>query len=56
MVSAITGILNHHAIDIGDVEVHPSEFSVEYNSEYVPYPDIIRIKSIYDDEIDRLLE
>ena len=28
VVSSITGILNHHAIDNGDVDVHPSEFPV----------------------------
>ena len=26
VVSSITGIINHHAIDNGDVDVHPSEF------------------------------
>ena len=35
VVSAIMGRLNHHDIDGGDVEVQPSEFPVEYNSEYV---------------------
>ena len=56
MVSAIMGRLNHHAIGNGDVEVHPSEFSVEYNSESVLDPDTTMIKSVYDDEMDHLLE
>ena len=56
VVSAIIGIFNHHFIDNGDVEVHSSEFPVEYNSESVPYTDTTPIKSIYDDEMDDLLE
>ena len=36
LVSYIMGILNHHGIDNGDVEVHTSEISVESNSESVP--------------------
>ena len=32
------GRLNPHYIDNGDVEVHPSEFEVEFNSESVPDP------------------
>ena len=31
MVSAITGRLNHHAIDNGDDEFHPSDFPAESN-------------------------
>ena len=50
------GILNHHAVDNGDVKVHPSDFSVESNSESVPYPDTTPIKLFYDDEIDHILE
>ena len=49
------GRLNHYSIDNGDFEVHPSEFSVESNSESVPDPDTIPIKSIDDDEMDHLL-
>ena len=49
VVSAIVGILNHHAIDNGDVEVHPSDFPFGSNSESVPYPDTNPIKSIDDD-------
>ena len=56
MVSAITGRLNHHAIDNGDVEVHPLEFPVEYNYEYVPDTDTTPIKWIDDDEMDHLME
>ena len=37
VVSAIMGKLNHHAIDNGDVEVHPSEYPFASNSESVPY-------------------
>ena len=56
VVSAIMGRLNHHAVDNGDVEVHPSEFPDEYNSEYVPDPETTPIKSIDDDEMDHLME
>ena len=49
VVSAIVGRLNHHAMDNGDVEIHPSEFPVEFNSESVPDPDTTPIKSIDDD-------
>ena len=50
------GILNHHVTYNGDVEVHPSEFPVEYNSVYVPDLETPPIKPIYDDEMDHLLE
>ena len=33
MVLDIVGRMNHHAIDNGDVEVNPSEFLFESNSE-----------------------
>ena len=49
MVSYIMRRLNNHAIDNGDVEVNPSEFPVESNSESVTYPDTTPIKSIDDD-------
>ena len=55
VVSAITGRLNNHAIDNGDVEVHPSEFPVESNSESIPDLDTTMIKSIDDNEMDHLL-
>ena len=48
VVSDIMGILNHNFIDNGDVEVHPSEFLVEFNSESVPDSDTTSIKSIDD--------
>ena len=50
------GRLNHHAIDNGDVEFHPSDFPVESNSESFPNPDTTPIKYIDDDEMDHLLE
>ena len=56
MVSAITGKRNHHAIDNGDVKFHTSYFTVEFNSESVPYPDTTLIKLIENDEMDHLLE
>ena len=48
-------IINHRAIDNGDVEVHPLEFPVEFNYEYIPYPETTLIKSIDDYEMDHLL-
>ena len=56
MVSAITRRINNHAVDNGDVEIHPSEFPSESNSEYNPDMDTTLIKSIYDYEMDQLLE
>ena len=50
------GRLNHHAIDNGDVKVHPSEFPVESNFESVPDPYTTPIKSIDDYEMEHLLE
>ena len=41
--------LNHHDIDNFDVEVHPSDFTVECNSDSIPDPDTTPIKSIDDD-------
>ena len=56
VVSDIIGIFNHHVIDNGDVEVHPSESPVEYNSESVPDKYTTPIKSIDEDEMDHILE
>ena len=56
MVSSIMGRLNHHAIDNGNVEVHPSEFPVVFNSEYVTYTDNTPIKSIDDSEMYHFME
>ena len=56
VVSGIMGILNHHAIHNGDVEVCPSYFPVEFNSEYIPDLYTTLIKSIDDDEMDHLLD
>ena len=50
------GRLNHHAVDNGDVEVYPSYYPLESTSEYVPAGDNTKIKYIYDDEMDQLLE
>ena len=50
------GRLNHHDVDNGDVEVHPSDFTVESNSDSVPYLDTTTIKLIDYDEMDHLLE
>ena len=46
VVSAIMVRLNHHSIDNGDVEVHPSGFPFVSNSESVIYLDTTPIKSI----------
>ena len=46
VVSAIIGRLNHHAINNGDVDVHPSGFSAEFNPESVTDTDTILIKKI----------
>ena len=54
--SDIMGKLNHHAIDNVDVNVHTSDFPVEFNSESVLYSDTTTIKSIDDDEMYCLLE
>ena len=56
MISAIMGKLNHHAIDNCDVKIPTSDFPFESNYESVPDPDTTPIKSIYDDEMDHLLE
>ena len=55
VLSDIMGRLYHNAIDNSDVEVHPSDFPVEFNSKSVPDPDTTPIKSIDDDEMGRLL-
>ena len=55
-VLSIMWRLNNHTIYNGDVEVHPSYFPVEFNSESVPDPYSTPIKSIGDDEIDHILE
>ena len=55
VVSAIMGRLNYHTIDSGDVEVKPSNFPVESNSESVTDPNTNLIKSIDDDEMEHLM-
>ena len=54
--SAITGKLNHHAIDNSDVKLSPLYFQVEFNYESIPDPDTAPIKSNNDCKIDHLLE
>ena len=56
MVSAIMGRLNNHVIDNIDVEVHPSDFPIEFNSISVKDPDTTPIESIDDYEMYHLLE
>ena len=48
VVSYIMGRINHHAIDNGDVEFHPSYFPVYLYSESVPYLVTTPVKSIDD--------
>ena len=55
MVSATIGRLNYHAIDNSDVEVHSSEFPVEFNSESVPDPGTTPIKPFDDYGMEHLL-
>ena len=50
------GRFNHRSIDNGDVEVHPSRYPFEYNSESIPDTDTTMIKSINDYEMEQLLE
>ena len=46
VVSSIMGRLNHCSLDNVDVEVHPSEFPVEYKSESILNTETTPIKSI----------
>ena len=50
------GRIIHHTIYNGNVQVHTSDFLVEFNSESVLDPDTNPIKSIDYDEMDHLLE
>ena len=50
------GKIIHHSISNGDVKFPTSEFPVESNYESVPDPDTTTIISIYDDEMDYILE
>ena len=56
VISAITGKLNYHAIDSGDVKIPTSDFLFEYKFESVPDIETTTIKSIDDDETHHLLE
>ena len=48
VVLDIMGRLNHHVIDNGNVEVHPSEYPFEYTYGYVTDMDTTMIKSMDD--------
>ena len=50
------GRLNRHVVDNGDVEVYPSDYPSKYTSDSVTKPYTTPIKSIDDDEINKLLE
>ena len=56
MISYITEKTNHHAIYNGDVKIPTSHVPVESKYDSVTDLDTTPIKSIYDDEIDCLLE
>ena len=50
------GIINHHVIDYGHVEVYASEYPFYSTSDSALYRYTTLIKSIYYDEMDQLLE
>ena len=56
MVLAIMERLNNRAVDNDDVEVYPSDYPLEYSSDYISKLDNTPIKSIDDDEMYQLLE
>ena len=56
MVSSTVGRINHHEINNGDVEVHPSEYPFESTFESVPDTDTNPTRAIDDDEMHQLLE
>ena len=43
-------------LDTGDSEFYPSDYLLEYTSDYIPDLYNLPIKSIDDDELDQLLE
>ena len=53
---SIIGRLNHHTVDNGDADFHPSEYPFEYNSEDVPYQDTTPIKSVGNGEMEKILQ
>ena len=55
VVSDITGRLKHHTVYNGDIEVYLSDYHLEYPSGSFTDLDNSPIKSIDDDEIDRIL-
>ena len=56
VISAIMRKLNHHAIDNGDIQILTSDVPVESNYDPVPDPETTPIKSIYDYEMDHILD
>ena len=56
VISTITGKLNHHAIDNGDVKISTSDVPVESNYDSVTDPYTTTIKSIDYNEMDHILE
>ena len=56
VISAIMGILNHYAIDNGDVKIPASEVPIELKYDSFTDPYTTPIKYIHDDEIYHLLE
>ena len=54
MVSPITGILNHHAVDNGNVELYPPDYPLGYLSDSVPDIDNTPIMFISDDELGKI--
>ena len=50
------GILNHHAVDNGNVEVYPLEYPFEYTSDSVTDTYTTQTKSMDNAEMDRLLK
>ena len=50
------GVVNHHSIDNGDFEFHPSKYPFESTPESITDPDTTPIISIDDYKMDQLLE
>ena len=55
MVLYVMGSLIHYIFGNSDVDVYPSEFTFECNSDSVTYSDTNLIQSSNDDEMDHLL-
>ena len=56
LVSDITGRLNHHAVDNGDLDIYPTDYALKYGYDSVPEPYNTPIKSIDDDEMEQILQ